>query len=126
MKNLLEMTEEEIYSLSEDAFIEKLLELSDDEQLKIFEKFPELKTLIEDPFEDFKEGMTPDEEASFDKLMEEDLKSLEEEITDEELERLLEDDDEDILDETLEVLSEDESDDMDLGLSEEELKELEK
>ena len=120
------MTEEEIYSLSEDAFIEKLLELSDDEQLKIFEKFPELKTLIEDPFEDFKEGMTPDEEASFDKLMEEDLKSLEEEITDEELERLLEDDDEDILDETLEVLSEDASDDMDLGLSEEELKELEK
>ena len=42
------MTEEEINSLSEDEFIENLLKLSEDEQLKIFEKFPELKSLIEE------------------------------------------------------------------------------
>lgn len=119
------MTEEEINSLSEDEFVENLLKLSEDEQLKIFEKFPELKSLIDDPFEDFKEGMTDEEAAEFDKSMEEDLKSLEEEISDEELEELLENDDKDILDNALEEVLDDTSDNMDLGLSDEELKELE-
>ena len=125
MKSLLEMTEEEINSLSEDEFVENLLKLSEDEQLKIFEKFPELKSLIEDPFEDFKEGMTDEEAAEFDKLMEEDLNSLEDEITDEELEEILKDDDDDFIDEGVEDVSEDTSNDMEFGLTEEELKELE-
>ena len=125
MKSLLEMTEKEINSLSEDDFVENLLKLSEDDQLKIFEKFPELKSLIDDPFEDFKEGMTDEEAAEFDKAMEEDLKSLEEEISDEELEELLENDDEYILDEASEEVSDDVLGNMDLGLSEEELKELE-
>ena len=126
MKSLLEMTEEEIDSLSEDEFVEKFLKLSEGDQEKMFEKFPELKSLIEDPFEDFKEGMTDEEAAEFDKLMEEDLNSLEDEITDEELEEILEDDDDDdFIDEGVEDVSEDTSNDMEFGLTEEELKELE-
>ena len=48
MKSLLEMTEEEIDSLSEDEFVENFLKLSEDDQEKMFEKFPELKSLLDD------------------------------------------------------------------------------
>ena len=143
MKKLLEMSEEEIDALDEDVFQEHLLELSEEDQLKLLEKFPELKELIEDPFASFKEGMSPEEAAEFDKLQKDDMSEeeldalLEEEneelISDEELDEFIEDNfSEDELKEIDELIENQKNDnskkiseeDFETGLSEEELKEL--
>jgi hypothetical protein len=143
MKKLLEMSEEEIDALDEDVFQEHLLELSEEDQLNLLEKFPELKELIEDPFASFKEGMSPEEAAEFDKLQKDDMSEeeldalLEEEneelISDEELDEFIEDNfSEDELKEIDELIENQKNDnskkiseeDFETGLSEEELKEL--
>ena len=144
MKKLLEMSEEEIDALDEDEFQEHFLELGEEDQLKLLEKFPELKELIEDPFASFKEGMSPEEAAEFDKLQKDDMTEeeldalLEEEeneeiISDEELDEFIEDNfSENELKEIDELIENQKNDnskkiseeDLDTGLSEEDLKEL--
>tara|TARA_B100001057_G_C22846587_1_gene949305 strand:- start:1611 stop:2078 length:468 start_codon:yes stop_codon:yes gene_type:complete len=121
MKKLLKMSEEEIDALDEDVFQEHLLELSEEDQLNLLEKFPELKELIEDPFASFKEGMSPEEAAEFDKLQKDDVSEEElDDMSEEELDALLEEEEENeelISDEELDEFIED-------NFSEDELKEI--
>ena len=119
MKSLLEMTEEEINSLSEDEFVENFLKLSEGDQEKMFEKFPELKSLLDDDDDDL-----DDDDLDDDDLMisdEEIDEILEEEFSEDELKELLEDIDEDSDDESLEDFK---KANINAELSEEELKEL--
>ena len=115
MKSLLEMTEEELDNLSEDEFVENFLQLSEDDQKKMFEKFPELKSLFDEDDEDHEDDIYAEFDEEVDKI-------IEEEFSEEELKELLEDTDGESDDESLEDLKNTE---INAELSEEELKELE-
>ena len=122
MKSLLEMTEEELDNLSEDEFIENFLQLSEDDQEKMFEKYPELKSLFDEDDEDdeYDEDDEDDIYAEFDAEVD---KIIEEELADDpELKELLEDADGETDDESLEDFK---NANVNAELSEEELKELE-
>ena len=125
MKSLLEMTEEELDNLSEDEFIENFLQLSEDDQEKMFEKYPELKSLFDEDDEDdeYDEDDEDDEDDIYAEFAAEVDKIIEEELADDpELKELLEDADGETDDESLEDFK---NANVNAELSEEELKELE-
>ena len=122
MKSLLEMSEEELDNLSEDEFIENFLKLSEDDQEKVFEKFPELKSLLDDDDlddDDDEDDIYAEFDAEVDKLIEEEL------ANDPELKELWEEEEDTDGEPDDESLEDFKNANVDAELSEEELKELE-
>ena len=125
MKSLLEMTEEELDNLSEDEFVENFLKLSEDDQEKVFEKFPELKSLLDDDdlddddLDDDEDDIYAEFDAEVDKLIEEEL------ANDPELKELWEEEEDAEGEPDDESLEDFKNANVDAELSEEELKELE-
>ena len=130
MKSLLEMTEEELDNLSEDEFVENFLKLSEDDQEKVFEKFPELKSLLDDDDlddddlddddldDDDEDDIYAEFDAEVDKLIEEEL------ANDPELKELWEEEENADGEPDDESLEDFKNANLDAELSEEELKEL--